>query len=114
MRMFAATDATTLVHESAHIFRRFLPKDLLDHAKQLYGVAGDTWTIEQEEEFARNFEGYMLTGRAPDRKAAEVFQAYAGWLEAIYSSKWARDGLGGTTPQVRSFFAKVLGFDPAN
>ena len=111
MRMMGASDFPTLIHESGHIFRRFLPPKLLAEAEEQYGVQGGVWTIPQEERFAMNFERYILDGHSPSREFAEVFQRMAGAMGEVYSSFYDRERLGEVSPPVRRIFAKMLGVE---
>jgi len=107
---FESADRSTLVHETAHIFRRDLTPNELRTAEKLYGVKmGKTWTRAQEERFARDFEKYLQTGRAPlnNPTLKGVFEKFKTWLTAIYGK--IRSQL---APEKVAFFDAMLGKPP--
>jgi hypothetical protein len=68
IQLFQSADASTLFHESSHIFRRILPslsRDLADKANAFVGATKDKWTRSQEEQWATAFERYLSEGVAP-------------------------------------------------
>jgi hypothetical protein len=98
--MFRNADASTFVHESAHMWL----KDLNDHIKSGkadaqyladWKVLSD-WlaikdgqeklTTEQQETFARGFEAYVMEGKAPTSELRKVFANFKRWLTKIYST----------------------------
>lgn len=113
MRMMTATDATTLVHESAHIWRRFMPKDLLKKAEEAFGVKDGIWDRDSEEAFAEAWEAYMADGKAPDKSLASVFRKFSENMTSVYVEAAGQLGPGAISPQMRRLFAEMLGFDPS-
>lgn len=66
-----------------------LEKFLSDYDKLLKYVgaeAGQPFTREQHETFARTVEAYFMTGKAPSVELQPVFQRFKAWLTAIYRS----------------------------
>jgi len=111
IRFFESADASTGLHEVAHIFRRDLATydpTLLSQAEKAFGVkSGEVWTVQQEEDFARSFEAYVMTGKAPSRGLQKVFDAFKEWLTKIYKSITGLDvKLSGAK---KTFFDKILG-----
>ena len=97
IRALENPDASTGIHELAHVARRFLfdkniPHDQRkgitdDHiktAEQWSGAKDGNWTREAEEKFARGFERYMRDGNAPNEALRDVFAKFAQWLQSIY------------------------------
>lgn len=88
---FKSADISTLVHETAHIFRRSLGElspALLQRAERELGVVGGDWrnNVRAEEMFAGMFEDYMMKGEAPKGALRQVFERFEEWLTDIYKS----------------------------
>lgn len=98
------SDFSTWAHENAHIFRRQLEGDLKIEAEKVYGVAG-SWTREQEEKFATDFEKYLYDGTAPTPKLKTLFQKIASWMKDIYKSLTGKVDV---DPRIKSVFDKLL------
>lgn len=96
--LFKEADASTFVHESAHIFledtfkyvqsgnagQKYL-EDWGTLSKWLDISAGQkSLTTEQQEKFARGFEAFMLEGNAPSDALRKVFTRFKRWLVGIY------------------------------
>lgn len=90
-------NASTFIHETGHFYLEVL-KDLStrenapDQIKQdfdtirdwLGAKEGEQLTVDQHEQFARGFEGYLLEGKAPTSKLAEAFSRFKVWLLSVY------------------------------
>lgn len=93
IRALANPDASTGVHELAHIARRwvlneeggFTPEQV-KHAEDWAGAKGGVWDVAAEEKFARGFERYLRDGLAPTATLAKVFAKFKEWLSKIYST----------------------------
>lgn len=95
IRLFKTANASTFMHESAHLWleemTRYAPQnrdiaaDLADVRKWL-GNDGSPFTREQHEKFARGFEQYLRSGRAPSSALVDVFKRFAEWLTKIYKN----------------------------
>lgn len=115
-------DATSALHELAHVARRQLfdpergvaPKigvslDDVTTARKWAG-AGESgaWTREAEEKFATGFERYLRDGVAPSKGLEQFFQRVATYFRRVYAD------LTGTaldievTPEMREVFGRVL------
>lgn len=118
--LFAGKNESTLIHELAHLFLR----DMRDVAKSTnrprvkadykaiekwLGVKGDTFTVAQEEKFARGFELYMREGKAPKPELQGAFDRFKRWLTSIYKS--AKRLNVNISPEVRTAFDRMLGGD---
>jgi len=102
INFFEGADVSTAVHEVAHVARRRLFDTTVDQTNRL-GIAdadirvaeewsGATrnkdgtakWSVAAEEKFARGFEKYLKTGKAPNDALKDIFSKFAGWLKGIY------------------------------
>ena len=91
----AKADASTFLHESAHVFLGTLDR-LSAQSQELaadvakvrewLGNDGGAITREQHERWARGFEAYLREGKAPNSALREVFERFRDWLTAIYRS----------------------------
>ena len=104
-------DISSVVHELGHIFRRDLSGDDLRITEEWAGVKDGVWKPEvkreagkyvvdgkifddlkdaqayssrHEEKFARGFESYLQSGRAPIPQLQKVFFQLKKWLTDIY------------------------------
>ena len=106
IRMLQASDVSTMVHESGHLFRRTLSTPLLQEFTQWAGFedVGEFQDLEQrfwkndptlseadrnryedaEEKFARGFEQYLMDGSAPTPGLKAVFKSFRDYLLDIY------------------------------
>ena len=106
IRMLQASDVSTMVHESAHLFRRTLSQPLMQEFTQWAGYksvqefqelevriwkndptlteAEKTRYEESEEKFARGFEQYLMDGSAPTPGLKAVFKSFRDYLLDIY------------------------------
>ena len=93
IRLGQASDLSTFIHESGHLFLEMEGK----FAKE-FGITEDQQTIldwlgvesfddiqvEQHEQFARGFEAYTREGKAPSIALRDAFAAFRRWLLRIY------------------------------
>lgn len=94
--LFEKADASTFVHEMAHLWFRELEGDArLPNAPE--GLRQDAatareWMKEageeraQQERFARGFERYLMEGVAPSQRLARIFEQFKDWLTRIYQT----------------------------
>lgn len=86
-------NASTLPHEMGHLFLSALNEFAIDDEdariqlkevdKRLGRIAGEDYTAEQHEKFARWFEAYLYTGKAPSYTLRDVFENFKEWLRSI-------------------------------
>lgn len=90
-------NASTFIHETGHFYLEVL-KDLsarenapaqikqdFEAIREWLGAKpGEELTVDQHEQFARGFEGYLLDGKAPTSKLAEAFSRFKVWLLSVY------------------------------
>ena len=93
------------VHELAHVARKFLfdlevkPDERAGISDDMIKVAGDwagarfdentgrySWDRAAEEKFAKGFERYLHTGKAPSSKLKELFSRFASWMRSVYTN----------------------------
>lgn len=93
IRLGQASDLSTFLHESGHLFLEMEGK----FAKE-FGITEDQQTIldwlevqsfddvkvEHHEKFARGFEAYTREGKAPSLALRDAFSAFRRWLTRIY------------------------------
>lgn len=93
IRLGQASDLSTFIHESGHLFLEMEGK----FAKE-FGITEDQQTIldwlgvesfddiqvEQHEQFARGFEAYTREGKAPSVALRDAFAAFRRWLLRVY------------------------------
>lgn len=97
--LFKGADQSTFMHEAGHLWLDELMRDAA-HERASPQLRADRETVldwlgvkdaseigvEQHEKWARGFEGYLATGRAPSSILAEAFEAFRRWLAEIYRS----------------------------
>jgi hypothetical protein len=95
--LFEDADKSTVLHELGHLFLRDLnsyaqdtksavTQEQMQTVRQWLGNDGGAFTVEQEEQFARGFEAYLLTGKAPTTKLEAIFNKFKEWLRSVYGS----------------------------
>lgn len=117
-----AADASTVIHESAHVFLEMLgelaakpnaPQRTKDtHAAALGALGvkpGEKLTTEQHETFARSFEAWLYEGNAPAAGLAKAFQFFKSWLMTLYRSIADLDVE--LNDDLRNVFARLLATD---
>jgi hypothetical protein len=122
-------DLSTFLHESGHFFldvyehiasQPGAPQQITDDFNALlkwFGVkdigAWNGMTLDQKrdghEKFARGFEAYLFTGKAPASRLRELFRTFRSWLVAVYKHATA---LGvRPTAQIRDVMDRMLATD---
>jgi hypothetical protein len=86
VRILKGANASTGVHELAHVFRRHLRADDLAIAERELGVVGGVWKRGHEEAFARKFEKWLADGQPSNNRLAPVFARFSAWMKSIYAS----------------------------
>jgi hypothetical protein len=120
--LFENSDKSTFLHETGHFYLKILG-DLVNEPGVTQELKNDsatilTWlkadsfeslTTEQNEQFARGFEAYLMEGKAPSPSLKGAFQRFKEWLTDVYKSISAlRVEL---SPEVRDVYARILGED---
>ena len=107
--LFQNADISTLVHETAHIFRRtVLDADMLEQAERALGVKDGKWTVKNEEDFAVAFEKYLAEGKAPVKGLEAMFEAFKSWLTQIYMKLSQSPMEQDFSPEIRKVFDQLF------
>ncbi len=127
LTLHEAADTSTFIHESGHFFLEVMTdlasqekpprrvKDDVDAVMEWMGVPGGMagWnrlSAEQRrpyhEQFAKGFEAYLMTGKAPTRETEGLFAQAKKWLVGVYRDVTS---LGvNLTPEVASVFDRMV------
>ena len=118
IKIFQKGDASTIVHELAHVQLAMLARARGVSADEEFAQLTadlDAWlgapeengrySTPQQEKFAQGFEGYLAAGKAPNKQLESVFEKFAQWLAEIYQA--AKEYLK-ITPEVKSIFDRLL------
>ena len=123
LHAFKTFDASSLIHETGHILRRFLDRPVQDIIEKWAEVKkGDAWTRDQEERFAKAFENYIYRDVKPDtgpmrmafRKLRDalgsIYRFFRGMPDVEFSQevKDALDPIFKDTPEKRAANVKAL------
>jgi hypothetical protein len=94
--LLSTMDKSTFIHESGHLFLEVLRaldqsgqadglKDINEGLLSWFGVNSfSNITTDNQEQFARGFEAYLMNGDAPSRSLKKVFEQFMSWLSKIY------------------------------
>lgn len=105
---FEHADASTVLHELGHVFRRDLAGEDLAVAEKWTGVKGGKWTRPAEEKFARGFERWLRDGNAPTPELKSVFQHFYDWLHRVYETIRNSPIDVAITPEVKALFDRMF------
>ncbi len=103
-------NAETFLHEPAHVFRRTfraVSAENADKLNDLYGQAGDRWSVAAEEKFARQFVENARTGKAPSPELVPIFDQFKAWLRTLYQSL-TRQSVAKLSPAHRELFNSII------
>lgn len=119
IRLFKTASASTFPHESAHLWleemRRYAPlnkaiaQDLQTVMDWLGVQSPDMISRAHHEQFARGFEQYLRTGKAPNKSLKDIFKQFAEWLKSIY--RRAADLKVEVPPQIAKVYDRLLAQD---
>lgn len=118
--LFKNADQSTFVHETGHLYFRMMAdlstlpsatEELKTDFETLktwlnYEEGQVSFTVDQQEQFARGFEAYLREGKAPSSALAEAFENFKQWLMQIYKS--LRDLNVELTDEVRGVMDRML------
>ncbi|MBQ8635349.1 hypothetical protein IJ425_04260 [bacterium] len=88
-------DKSTLLHEFAHVYLATLNmlaiadksiKDELNTLNKWLDYRGGQYTEKQHEKFAKGFEAYVMSGKAPTYPLKRAFENFRVWLKDVYNS----------------------------
>ncbi|AZS49666.1 hypothetical protein DM558_02215 [Entomomonas moraniae] len=120
----STANLSTFLHETGHFFLHSLT-DIANMPEAKHELKTDLavihqwlkvdetkgFTRKQHEQFARGFEAYLMTGKAPSPELKGAFERFKGWLIEIY-----RDVRNLNVPlsdDVRQVFDRMLASDKA-
>lgn len=87
IKMFEGADFSTFIHESFHVFKRWLtPEELAAVEKEMGIEPGSVWSRKQEEKFARLAEQWVREGKAPTPGLVGAFRAFRNWMVEVYAT----------------------------
>lgn len=87
LRGLNSPDASSGPHETAHVMRQtMLPQRYLDALEEHFGVKNGSWTMPQEEAFARTMESYIATNRPPSGDLQGAFQLLSDAIKVVYKN----------------------------
>jgi len=111
LRAFQKSSLVGMVHELGHVFRRDLSKQELKIVERALNVDSKVgWTDEKEEAWARQFEIYAKSGRAPNEELGTIFARMKRWLLSIYrASKDSTIAGVRMNPEIRQVLDKMIG-----
>jgi hypothetical protein len=85
MRVLKADGIRNATTQIAYLFRRDLDTEMLKIAEKEYGIGADGfWKQEHEDRFARDFETYLATKKAPHPTLIGVFERFKEWLSGLF------------------------------
>lgn len=110
--LFEGANKSTFLHETGHIFLNDLKyvaenlgvrKDVWENTKKWLNIGEDgEITKAQHEIFAKSFEDYLHTGKAPTAETRSLFRTFKNWLNRIYKS------VPKVSPEVSDIFDRLL------
>ena len=118
--LFESANESTIPHEFAHVFLADL-KELAEIKNVPQWVKDDWLTIKkefkwkkgqkdftnaQQEQFARGFEAYLMSGNAPTKALKAVFRRFKSWLSKIYED--AKRLGGRVSPEIESVMSRMI------
>ncbi len=122
IRLTEASDMSTFLHESAHLFLDmerlyFEDPNISAEAKadaeiilEWLGVSDfDSITAEHHEKWAQGFEAYLFEGKAPSAELKPIFRRFAEWLRQVYQGVRKLDIK--LTPEIRGVMDRMLATD---
>jgi hypothetical protein len=121
VRLSNAADASSFMHESAHIFLEIysalegeyaeVAEIMRDVRAWLGAEQGVPFTTDQHEKFAESFEAYLMEGKAPSPELRGAFTSFRRWISKVYQS--IRGSLRNLEPEAVQIFDKMLAADAA-
>lgn len=119
IQLLENADLSTFIHETGHFYVELLSQlaqdpNATDRVRADWAVLqdwvgateGEALTREQNEQIARGFEAYLMTGQAPSTALRATFARFRAWLLRVYRSL---DSLQvEITPEVRNVFDRLV------
>jgi hypothetical protein len=101
--LFESADVSTLLHESAHVMRRYLKAEDLYIFEQWMGVRDGIWLERHEECFARGMERFFWDGVLIPKELEHMTES----LRAIYPTAQDSSIHVELPDEVRSTYARM-------
>lgn len=109
-----SADKSTFLHETGHLFFRDLEwtqdvplGPLHEWLGVKEGIPFDRWPVEAQEKWARGFERYIATGKAP-AGLESVFTTTRNWMRQVYSPI-AQSAIAEKAPkEIQEFMGKIV------
>lgn len=122
IEMFRSANLSSFLHESGHLFLNILedlatrpdakPEIVADYqaVRAEFGVPdGESFSREHQEQWARQFEAYLMTGKAPSQALRKAFASFRAWLVRVYREIRNLDVE--VSPELRRIFDRMLATD---
>ena len=122
INLFERADLSTFLHESGHFFleafsaladSEVAPADMVEDMaairKFVGAKAGEAFTVDQHEKWARAFEAYAMEGKAPSLALESAFSRFKAWLTRIYRSIAGLNVK--LTPEIKEVMDRMLATD---
>ncbi|MBS1721407.1 MAG: hypothetical protein JSS66_00200 [Armatimonadetes bacterium] len=115
IRALKNPDFSSALHELGHLARRELYRDGIFDAsdrgivEDWAGVKDGRWNTAAEEKFARGWERYFATGKAPTDALIPIFEQIKGWLIGVYQKIVGSAIDIDVSPAVTKIFDRMLG-----
>jgi hypothetical protein len=119
--LFESADLSTFLHESGHFYMEVLadlataedaPEQLKKDFQTILDWMGvgsrEEIKVEHHEMWARSFEAYLMTGKAPSSALREAFTRFKMWLISVYRRVKLEHNL---TPEIRDVMNRMLATD---
>lgn len=108
IEIYESGDVSTVIHEIGHHFRWYLGNEQKQAANQWVGAGSDRWSKAQEEMWARTFEEYLQTGKAPTQELKTHFDQFKIWLSKIYMGLVSSRHPVNMSPEITKVFDTLL------
>lgn len=115
-------DLSTFLHESGHVFLELFAdlaarEDAPERVREDWSTAlkwmgvGDRSEIKREhhEKWARTFEAYLMTGKAPSAALVGAFERFRLWLKNVYRMITSLNAQ--LSPEIAGVFDRLLATD---
>lgn len=119
----ATANRSSFMHEASHLFLHIMDdlaneegapdqvKDDYETIRNFIGLSpGEEIGSEHHEKFARSFESYLMTGKAPSEALIRPFARFAKWMTDIYRNIRNLIGLGAIdlNPEITDVMDRML------
>lgn len=85
IKLFEGANVETLMHEMAHVYRRFMSKKVLKQTEKFYKIEDGKWTRAHEETFARDFVNWVRSGKTNNKVLLPAFIRFRNWVLELHT-----------------------------